>query len=247
MKKVNIELVDLPYSVEEALNRLRINIKFSGHSTKKILVTSSVPNEGKSFISVYLWKMLAEAGFKTAFIDLDLRKATATNRYKVKTDEEVKGMDYYLSGIANYEDVVYSTNVENGFFIPCTNVLENPTVLLEDPKFKELLDKLSDEFRYVIIDSPPLDNVADGALIASMCDGAIMVVRSGYVSRKIIKKAVDQLDTVGCKLLGTVLNRVPNSKKKYGKYYSYGYGYGYDYVKIQDKETNKEENKTKEK
>ncbi len=239
MKKVNVELVDLPYSVEEALNRLRINIKFSGHSTKKILVTSSVPNEGKSFISVYLWKMLAEAGFKTAFIDLDLRKATATNRYKVKTDEEVKGMDYYLSGIAGYDDVVYSTNIENGYFVPCTNVLENPTVLLEDPKFKELLDKLSEEFRYVIIDSPPLDNVADGALIASMCDGAVMVIRSGYVSKKIIKQAVDQLDRVGCKLLGTVLNRVPKSKKKYGKYYNYGYGYGYQKKKGQESEDNK--------
>ena len=152
MKKVNIELVDLPYSLEEALNRLRINVKFTGESTKKILITSTVPNEGKSFISIYLWKMLAEAGFKTAFIDLDLRKATATNRYKVKSDEEVKGMDYYLSGNAIYEDIIYGTNVENGYFIPCTNVLENPTILLEDPKFKELLDKVSDDFQYVIID-----------------------------------------------------------------------------------------------
>ena len=227
MKSVNIELVDLPYSLEEALNRLRINVKFTGESTKKILITSTVPNEGKSFISIYLWKMLAEAGFKTAFIDLDLRKATATNRYKVKSDEEVKGMDYYLSGNATYEDIIYGTNVENGYFIPCTNVLENPTILLEDPKFKELLDKVSDEFEYVIIDSPPLDNVADGSLIASMCDGAVMVIRSGYASKKIIKQAVDQLDRVGCKLLGTVLNRVPKSKKKYGKYYGYGYGYGY--------------------
>ena len=247
MKKVDIQLVDLPYSIEEALNRLRINIKFSGHSTKKIIVTSTVPNEGKSFISVYLWKMLAEAGFKTAFIDLDLRKATATNRYKVQTNEEVKGMDYYLSGIADYDDVVYGTNIENGYFIPCTNVLENPTVLLEDPKFKELLDKLSEEFRYVIIDSPPLDNVADGALIASMCDGAVMVVRSGYVSKKIIKQAIDQLDRVGCKLLGTVLNRVPKSKKKYGKYGKYGkyysYGYGYGQKQLESKETEQKESK----
>lgn len=227
MRKVNIELVDLPYSLEEALNRLRINIKFTGESTKKILITSTVPNEGKSFISIYLWKMLAEAGFKTAFIDLDLRKATATNRYRVQSNEEMKGMDYYLSGNATYDDVVYSTNVENGYFIPCTNVLENPTVLLEDPKFTELLDKLSEEYRYVIIDSPPLDNVADGSLIASMCDGAIMVIRSGYVSKKIIKQAVSQLETVGCKLLGTVLNRVPVTKKKYGKYYSYGKYYAY--------------------
>lgn len=227
MKNVNIELVDLPYSLEEALNRLRINVKFTGESTKKILITSTVPNEGKSFISIYLWKMLAEAGFKAAFIDLDLRKATATNRYKVKSNEEVKGMDYYLSGNATYEDVVYGTNIENGYFIPCTNALENPTILLEDPKFKELLDKVSEDFEYVIIDSPPLDNVADGSLIASMCDGAVMVIRSGYASKKIVKQAVAQLDRVGCKLLGTVLNRVPKSKKKYGKYYGYGYGYGY--------------------
>ena len=170
--------------------------------------------------------MLAEAGFKAAFIDLDLRKATATNRYKVKSDEEVKGMDYYLSGNATYEDIIYSANVENGYFIPCTNVLENPTILLEDPKFKELLDKVSDDFQYVIIDSPPLDNVADGSLIASMCDGAVMVIRSGYASKKIVRQAVAQLDRVGCKLLGTVLNRVPKSKKKYGRYYGYGYGYG---------------------
>ena len=214
MKKVNIELVDLPFSLEEALNRLRINVKFTGESTKKILITSTVPNEGKSFISIYLWKMLAEAGFKTAFIDLDLRKASATNRYKVKSEEEVKGMDYYLSGNATYEDVVYGTNIENGYFIPCTNVLENPTILLEDPKFKELLNKVSDDFEYVIIDSPPLDNVADGSLIASMCDGAIMVIRSGYASKKVVRQAVTQLDRVGCKLLGTVLNRVPHSKKK---------------------------------
>lgn len=239
MKSVNIELVDLPYSLEEALNRLRINVKFTGESTKKILITSTVPNEGKSFISIYLWKMLAEAGFKTAFIDLDLRKATATNRYKVKSEKEVKGMDYYLSGNATYEDVIYGTNIENGYFIPCTNVLENPTVLLEDPKFKELLDKVSDGFQYVIIDSPPLDNVADGSLIASMCDGAVMVIRSGYVSKKIVKQAVNQLETVGCKLLGTVLNRVPNAKKKYGKYYSYGYGYGYGKTENEEKEEQK--------
>ena len=235
MKKVNIELVDLPFSLEEALNRLRINVKFTGESTKKILITSTVPNEGKSFISIYLWKMLAEAGFKTAFIDLDLRKASATNRYKVKSEEEVKGMDYYLSGNATYEDVVYRTNIENGYFIPCTNVLENPTILLEDPKFKELLNKVSDDFEYVIIDSPPLDNVADGSLIASMCDGAIMVVRSGYASKKIVRQAVTQLDRVGCKLLGTVLNRVPHSKKKYGRYYGYKYGYAYGYGKAEDK------------
>lgn len=221
MKKANINLIDLPYSVEEALNRLRVNIKFSGNDTKKILITSSVPNEGKSFVSTYLWKLLAEAGFKTVFIDLDLRKATASNRYKIESEGEMKGMDYYLSGLAEYEDVVYESNIPNGYIVPCTNVLENPTVLLEDARFEKLLDQLAEDYRYVIIDSPPLDNVADGALIASMCDGAVMVVRSGYASKKIIKQAAGQLERVGCKLLGTVLNRVPVTKKRYGKYARY--------------------------
>lgn len=222
MKKINLEFLDLPYSVEEAMNKLRINIKFSGHSTKKILITSSVPNEGKSFVSVYLWKMLAEAGFKTVFLDLDLRKATASSRHKVQNIKDAKGIDYYLSGIAEYDEIIHETNVENGYFIPCTNVLENPTVLLEDAKFSELLSKLTEEFRYVIIDSPPLDNVADGALIASMCDGAVMVIRSGYVPKKIIKQSIGQIENAGCKLLGTILNRVQISNKKYGRYGRYG-------------------------
>lgn len=235
MKKLNVEFIDLPYAVEEALNKLRVNIKFSGNSTKKILITSSVPNEGKSFVSVYLWKMLAEAGFKTVFVDLDLRKATASSRHKVQGNNENKGIDYYLSGMAEYEDIVYETNVENGYFIPCTNILENPTVLLEDAKFSELLEKLTEDYRYVIIDSPPLDNVADGALIASMCDGAVMVIRSGYVPKKIIKQSVGQLENAGCKLLGTILNRVQMSKNRYGKYGKYKRYYGNRYHRNEEK------------
>ena len=81
-------------------------------------------------------------------------------------------MDYYLSGWAEYSDVVYKTNIKNGDIVPCTNLLENPSSLLEDARFGELFDKLTEDYRYVIIDSAPLVNVADGALIASMCDGA---------------------------------------------------------------------------
>ena len=75
MKKLNVEFQELPYAVEEAMNRLRINIKFCGKNTKKILITSSMPNEGKSSISINLWKMLAEAGFPTVLVDVDLRKS----------------------------------------------------------------------------------------------------------------------------------------------------------------------------
>jgi capsular exopolysaccharide synthesis family protein len=120
--------------------------------------------------------------------------------------------------------------------IPCTNILENPSTLLEDPRMEELLDQLAEEYRYVIVDSPPLDSVSDGALLASMCDGALLVVRSGETSRSLVRRSIQQLERVHCKILGTVLNRVEvksHAYKKYygryGKYSGYGdsyYGYG---------------------
>lgn len=234
MKKINMMLPELPYAVEEALNRLRINIKFCGKNTRKILITSSIPNEGKSFVAVQLWKMLAEAGFPTVMVDLDLRKSVLKTRHNMSYENELQGLDYYLSGLAEYQDVVYETNVENGYLIPCSNVLENPSALFEDPRFEGLLNQLSEDYRYVIIDSPPLVDVSDGALIASLCDGAVLIVRSGYTSKKLVKQSVQQLERVDCKLLGMVLNRVETNSHTYSKYYGrYGYGksmgeyYGY--------------------
>ena len=94
---------------------------------------------------------------------------------------------------------------------------------------EELLDRLAEDYRYVIIDSPPLDSVADGALIASFCDGAILVVRSGMTSRRLVKQSIQQLERVGCRLLGTVLNRVETKSRAYQKYYGKYGNYYSDY------------------
>lgn len=91
----------MPYAVEEAMNRLRINIKFCGKNTKKLLITSSLPNEGKSTISMNLWKMMAEAGFPTVFLDVDLRKSVIKSRHNIQTEGEIKDLGYYLSGRQN--------------------------------------------------------------------------------------------------------------------------------------------------
>lgn len=84
MKKLNIEFQELPYAVEEAMNRLRINIKFCGKNTRKILITSSMPNEGKSSVAINLWKMLAEAGFPAVLVDVDLRKSVIKDRHHIR-------------------------------------------------------------------------------------------------------------------------------------------------------------------
>lgn len=227
MKKLNLTFPELPYAVEQALKRLQVNVAFSGNDTKRILITSSVPNEGKSFVSVQLWKMLAESGSKAVFLDLDFRNSELMSRHSIRTEDGSVpyGLDFYLSGRADIEDVLYSTNVENGDFIPCTNLLENPSSLFEDKRFAMLLDALASEYRYVIIDSAPLEYVADGNLIATHCDGAILVVRCAHVPRKIIRNSIQTLESVGCKLLGVALNREDKNTRGYGKYYG-GYGYG---------------------
>ena len=229
MKQIDMNIQALPYAVEEAMNRLRVNIKFCGKNTKKILVISSVPNEGKSTVSVHLWKMLAEAGFPSVLVDLDLRKSVLKERLEFKSEGEIQGLDYYLSGLSEYQNVVYETNISNGYIVPVSNLLENPSALLEDPRMEELLDRLAEDYRYVIIDSPPLDSVADGALIASFCDGAILVVRSGMTSRRLVKQSIQQLERVGCRLLGTVLNRVETKSRAYQKYYGKYGNYYSDY------------------
>lgn len=225
MKKLNLKIKDMPYAAEEALNRLRVNIKFCGKNTKKIVITSSVPNEGKSTVSVRLWKLLSEAGFPTVLVDVDLRKSELQKKYEVEGIEE--GLNHFLSGLAEYEDVVYETNIPNGYIVPVTTLLENPSALLEDPRLGELLDRLAEDYRYVIIDTPPLDNISDGALIASMSDGAVLVVRCGETSKALVRQSLQQLDRVGCPVLGTVLNRAEIRSGAYKKYYNrYGKKYG---------------------
>lgn len=235
MNELNLVFPDLPYAVEEAMNRLRINIKFCGKNTRKILLTSCMPNEGKSTVSTYLWKMLAEAGFPTVLVDVDLRKSVLMKRLQADAEKETKGLNHYLSGLAEYDEVVYKTNIDNAYIVPCTQLLENPSPLLEDVRFRELLDKLAAEYRFVIVDTPPLGSVSDGALIGSMCDGAVFVIRAGETPKAMIRQSLHEIEQSGCKLLGTVLNRAEGAGRgygkygKYGKYGNYGYGYGYGY------------------
>ena len=208
MNELNLVFPDLPYAVEEAMNRLRINIKFCGKNTRKILLTSCMPNEGKSTVSTYLWKMLAEAGFPTVLVDVDLRKSVLMKRLQADAEKETKGLNHYLSGLAEYDEVVYKTNIDNAYIVPCTQLLENPSPLLEDVRFRELLDKLASEYRFVIVDTPP---------------------------KAMIRQSLHEIEQSGCKLLGTVLNRAEGAGRgygkygKYGKYGNYGYGYGYGY------------------
>ena len=99
MNKLIIQnLPELPFDVEEAINQLRVNLGFCGDQIKTIMVTSSLPNEGKSFIAVYLWKMLAGLGSSTLLIDCDLRKSEMRAKYGISSTEKITGIAHYLAG-----------------------------------------------------------------------------------------------------------------------------------------------------
>lgn len=233
MKKIKFKnMPKLPYSVEEAVNRLRVNISFLGNDIKKIMVISSLPNEGKSFVTMQLWHQMAEAGTKSIFVDMDLRKSVLADKYELEAEDkkEMKGTSHYLSSDYPLSEAIYKTDLEQGDFIPNVDNVVNPSMLLESHRFEEMLQELEKEYRYVFVDSPPLDLVSDGEKIGSLCDGAILVVRGGMTSRGIVRNSIRQLERAGCPLLGMVLNRVESAKggyyyKKYGggKYYGNKY------------------------
>ena len=224
----------LPYSLEEAINRLRINISFLGKNTKKIMIISSEPNEGKSFVSMNLWQQMGRAGDKAVLLDTDMRKSAMVKKYDIRrTDgKPLKGMSHFLSGDAEISEAVLHTEIEGCDILPNADNIVNPSMLLESSRFEEMMEYMAENYRYVFVDAPPLGLVSDGEKIGSLCDGAILCVRGGVTPRAIIRNSIRQLERSGCPLLGIVLNRVDTPQGGYyHKYYGKKYYYGSDYYK----------------
>lgn len=219
-------LDNVPYEIDEAINRLHVNLVFCGTEYKKIMVTSSVPDEGKSLISMHLWKKLAEAGKNVVYVDADLRKSVIRTRYRMQSScDDPKGLSHFLSGQAELSDIIYKTNIPNAYMVPVVRNMQNPALLLHSERFSWLFETLSTQFDYVIIDTPPLEAVADGEMISSKCDGALLIVRSGSTGRNLVAQSIKQLNRANCKLLGVVLNRAEMGKGQYYYYKSKKYGY----------------------
>ena len=211
----------LDYFYEEAIKTLRTNIQFRGRDMKAIMFTSCFPNEGKSATLIQLAKEIGKAGKKVLLIDADIRKSTFIRRYHVR--QSVKGLSQYLSGQVEQLGIYYSTNFENMDMIFAGPIAPNPSELLEEKAFDELLATARQIYDYVLIDTPPILSLTDAAIVARKCDGAVLVVESGRVKYRDAQKAQEQLEKCGCSILGAVLNKVQVRKDKY---YSSYYGYG---------------------
>lgn len=205
----------------EALKTLRANIQFSGENIKTIAITSTIPGEGKSEISIHLARTFAEAGKNTLLIDCDIRLSNMVKRFRL--DGEIKGLSEYLCGMATYNEVIQKTS-QPGFYMLFTGRhVPNPSELLSSDRFTDLLDQVKQRFDVIILDTPPITSVIDGAIVASKCDGTALVVAAEDISRKMAQHAKVQLLKSGAHVLGVVLNKINTSKDNY--YYSH-YGYG---------------------
>ncbi|WP_448902945.1 CpsD/CapB family tyrosine-protein kinase [Eubacterium sp.] len=225
MNKIKMDSIqELPYAVEESINRLRINVSFLGNEIKKIMVVSTLPNEGKSFVTMQMWKQMANAGIKSVLVDADMRNSVLVKKNDINRQDgkEMKGLANYLAEDFSLDEVIYESPFENGYIIPNVENIINPSMLLESGKFGNMLNELSKDYRYVFVDAPPLGLVSDAEKIGSMCDGAILVIRSGETTRAEVKNSIKQIERSGCKILGVVLNRATDLKNKYSKqkYYS---------------------------
>lgn len=220
------ELSVLPFQVREAFNVLRGNIQLSGYDVKAIAVTSAVIHEGKSIVAFRLAKSLAGLNKRVLFIDADIRNSQFKVRWQIT--KKTTGLSDYLCGKEWEKDIIFHTDDPWLDLVLTGSAAPNPSELISGPLFGKLMQSVRDVYDFIIVDTPPVNAVIDGVLIAEHCDGVLMVVESGQTQRDQVVRAKRQLQYANIKVLGAVLNKAGQHHKRYG-YGKYGYGYGYSY------------------
>ena len=192
----------------------------SSQPLKKILVTSSTPAEGKTFVAANLAQsFIRQADKRVLFIDSDLR---ASRLHMHLGAQEKPGLTDYLRGEFDEFQVTQISADGNLCLIPGGGDVTNPSELLHSNRMKQLLDRMSLIFDWIILDSPPALAVHDASILADMCDGVLFVVRAGSTDSEVAAKASAEFSEK--KLLGVVLNRVEKNDA-YDAYYGYEYGH----------------------
>lgn len=215
------------YTMKESLRALKTNIQFCGDDIRTLVLTSALPNEGKSTVTLDLARSLTESGKRVLLIDTDMRKSVYVGRLRaVPTDgSEIYGLSHFLSGQKRLEDVLYGTEIPGLYMIFAGPSVPNPTEILEKNYFQDLLKFASEHFNYVLLDCAPIGAAIDAAVIAKHCDGAILVVAQGMASGRMLQNVKKQLEVSGVRILGVVLNKVRMKKSGYyGGYYGSYYG-----------------------
>ena len=204
----------------EAYRTLRTNLLYSvvDDPPRVILTTSHAMREGKSTTCANLGVVLAQAGKATLIIDGDLRRPSI---HKIFSLRNIRGVANVLAGERDLSEVV-GEPLTKLKVLPAGPISPNPAELLSSDRFMQMLDKARQQFDYVLIDSPPVGLVADPLILATYTDGVLLILDSQRTRKVSLREAVRDLDAVGARMLGTVMNNVDKTRGSYS-YQSYTY------------------------
>jgi succinoglycan biosynthesis transport protein ExoP len=208
--------------VWEAYRALRTSLLLSpsGRAPQVILFTSALPEEGKSTTSLYAAMALAQTGAQTLLIDLDLRKPSLSKILGIYSQTGVTGA---LSGNSSMPSEIQGTSIPNLYFLPAGPQNPNPPELLGSEDMKTALQVFREEFRYIVLDSPPVMSVTDPVILAHIVDGVVLVMRGGKTAREAVQKAAERIEGVGGRIIGGIINNIDVRKPEYSYYYRYHY------------------------
>ncbi|MCX2740975.1 GumC family protein [Pontibacter anaerobius] len=213
-------------SVVEQFRQLRVTMGLYGRSfiKKKIVITSSIPGEGKSFISSNLAYSLASSGKEVVLLDFDMRNPKSTQLFSLHVE---KGLIEYMKGEAEPRDIVKITKLKNLSIIPAGIDIGDHTELLLNGKLEPLFSYLDKVYDYIIIDTPPVDLVSDAYLLSDYCDITLLVMRHAHTPKTIIQRLAQSEKIKTLNNVAIVFNGVKPRGFIKGQY-GYGYGYGFE-------------------
>ena len=221
-KKGRFNPINMNELTRDAFRTLRQNISFSGgdEDVKTVVVTSSVPNEGKTSVSIGLGISMAESMKNTLIIECDCRRPSVGNRLKLRPKTNWIDVIYQHESL---ESAIVPTDVKNLYFLDAEPGLVHSVEFLSSGRFWDMVERIKKSFDFIIFDTPPLGSFIDAAVLSKRADGVVIVVSSGSREIRLLKEIIEQLKKANAKMLGVVLNRVNSHRSSYYRYGDYYY------------------------
>ena len=219
MLKKGIALKKIKSEVAEQFRTLRTNIRFSslGDEIKSIVITSSLPGEGKSTIISNLAVAMASSGKRVVIVDCDLRKPTIHKKF---SQSNLCGLTNILVQDKKVLEMINNTDFPNLYVIPSGPIPPNPSELLGSKNMKSTLTELINLFDIVLMDTPPVMYITDAQILSAISQGTIIVSSYGKTEKASLLNAKENIEKVGGKILGVVINKVPEKYNGYNDYYN---------------------------
>lgn len=221
-------------SVRNSANALFANIRFMEVDKRlhSIVVTSSVPNEGKSTVAIALAVAVGAAGHSCLLVETDMRRRSLANALSLHPRY---GMGALLKGEATVAAAVVPTDYDGVSFLDAEPGIPAPEGILGSHRFEQLMGELAAAYDYVIYDTPPLGAFPDAAVVAGKADGAVLVMREDYTDRAEAVRSMEALQMANANVLGSVVNgQKSKAEGGYGYAYNYAYTYAYKEVPVND-------------